>query len=201
MKIVISKLVRKFVLLGLLSVTQIASAFYDANLGRWLNRDPIEEVGGINLYGFVENSPIDGVDLLGLDNWSNPGAGQNAPPVLYPRVKDWHRDRNAYNSCPCRPPKGCDKDYPDWRKDKNPGGHGGDVYRNLRTGSECVYDSNGKLLPNNGTFNYGPYPFSLNHVFLDVLPHYWPGGNNYTQNLTSQYPPELMFPIPGDPCQ
>jgi RHS repeat-associated protein len=35
--------------------------------GRWLQRDPIEEEGGENLYNFVGNSPIDEVDVLGLD--------------------------------------------------------------------------------------------------------------------------------------
>src|SRR5271165_5844682 len=36
--------------------------FYDPNLQRWLNRDPIEEEGGINLYWFVFNAPSDAVD-------------------------------------------------------------------------------------------------------------------------------------------
>lgn len=34
--------------------------------GRWLTRDPIEEKGGINLYGFVGNNPLLWVDALGL---------------------------------------------------------------------------------------------------------------------------------------
>jgi len=34
--------------------------------GRWLNRDPIEEIGGVNLYGFVHNSPIGRFDRKGL---------------------------------------------------------------------------------------------------------------------------------------
>ena len=33
---------------------------------RWLNRDPLEEAGGINLYGFVGNGPLNGVDPYGL---------------------------------------------------------------------------------------------------------------------------------------
>jgi RHS repeat-associated protein len=40
--------------------------FYAPNLQRWLNRDPIEEKGGVNLYGFVHNSPLNGFDALGM---------------------------------------------------------------------------------------------------------------------------------------
>jgi hypothetical protein len=32
----------------------------------WPNRDPIEEAGGINLYGFVANNPINAIDPFGL---------------------------------------------------------------------------------------------------------------------------------------
>jgi RHS repeat-associated protein len=40
---------------------------YDATIGRWLSRDPIGEAGGINLYGYVGNNPLNLWDLLGLD--------------------------------------------------------------------------------------------------------------------------------------
>jgi RHS repeat-associated protein len=39
---------------------------YSPTLGRWLSRDPIEEAGGLNLYGFVGNGPVNAVDPLGL---------------------------------------------------------------------------------------------------------------------------------------
>jgi RHS repeat-associated protein len=40
--------------------------WYAPNLQRWLNRDPIFERGGINLYGFVLNDPISDIDSFGL---------------------------------------------------------------------------------------------------------------------------------------
>jgi RHS repeat-associated protein len=40
--------------------------YYSAELGRWLNRDPIAENGGLNLYGMVGNDAVNLVDVLGL---------------------------------------------------------------------------------------------------------------------------------------
>ena len=45
---------------------------YEADTGRWLNRDPIEEEGGLKLYGYVGNSPIDEDDPLGLEHRNDP---------------------------------------------------------------------------------------------------------------------------------
>src|SRR3989442_4464942 len=41
--------------------------FYDPNLQRRINRDPIEERGGVNLYCFVSSDPIRSTDAHGLD--------------------------------------------------------------------------------------------------------------------------------------
>ena len=39
--------------------------YYDPMTGRWPSRDPIEEMGGVNLYGFTSNTPLDRWDYLG----------------------------------------------------------------------------------------------------------------------------------------
>jgi RHS repeat-associated protein len=41
--------------------------FYEPGLQRWMNRDPIGEAGGLNLYSFVGNNPLMLVDPWGLD--------------------------------------------------------------------------------------------------------------------------------------
>jgi RHS repeat-associated protein len=65
--------------------------FYDAVNQRWLNRDPIEEAGGRNFYGFVGNGPSHRADPLGLywfewgDSWPNYlGPEPNAKPRVGP---------------------------------------------------------------------------------------------------------------------
>jgi RHS repeat-associated protein len=40
--------------------------FYAPAVGRWMTRDPISELGGINLYEFVRNNPLNYGDPLGL---------------------------------------------------------------------------------------------------------------------------------------
>ena len=51
--------------------------FYSPGLGRWINRDPLEEEGGMNLYGFVFNDPVNQWDHYGLASasWGPEGSG------------------------------------------------------------------------------------------------------------------------------
>jgi RHS repeat-associated protein len=53
--------------------------FYDPNLQRWPNRDPLGENGGVNLYEFVMNQPT-----LFLDRWGLKGCGDGCGGLLYP---------------------------------------------------------------------------------------------------------------------
>ena len=40
--------------------------YYSPTTGRWLSRDPIQERGGVNFYGFVGNDGLNRIDVLGL---------------------------------------------------------------------------------------------------------------------------------------
>lgn len=40
--------------------------YYSPSLGRFINRDPIEETAGFNLYGFCRNDGVNGWDYLGM---------------------------------------------------------------------------------------------------------------------------------------
>ncbi len=55
--------------------------YYNPGTGRWINRDPIEERGGLNLYGMVGNDAVNKWDYLGLiisSLHANPGATASA---------------------------------------------------------------------------------------------------------------------------
>ncbi|MDX2227876.1 MAG: RHS repeat-associated core domain-containing protein [Verrucomicrobiae bacterium] len=49
--------------------------FYNPQTGRWLSRDPIAESGGINLYGYCLNDPVNFVDPWG----TKPGEPYTTP--------------------------------------------------------------------------------------------------------------------------
>jgi RHS repeat-associated protein len=58
--------------------------FYQPNLQRWINQDPIREFGGLNLYSFVRNSPIRFSDKLGLELELDPESDPEADPDITP---------------------------------------------------------------------------------------------------------------------
>ena len=51
--------------------------FYDPETGRWPSKDPIEESGGLNLYGFVGNDGVNQWDILGLNVYAIDGTNFN----------------------------------------------------------------------------------------------------------------------------
>lgn len=57
--------------------------YYSPELGRWMNRDPIGERGGVNMYNYAEGAPVNSIDILGLQMGPVPVPGPGdivAPP-------------------------------------------------------------------------------------------------------------------------
>lgn len=62
-------------------------------MGRWVNRDPIEEIGGYALFTSLRNAPIHWIDSIG---WQS---SQPTPPTtqpMYPPI-DWNVNPRTYN--------------------------------------------------------------------------------------------------------
>jgi len=49
----------------------LTNRYFDNSEGRFLTRDPLEYGGGINLYSYVNNNPVNRIDPMGLDGWGN----------------------------------------------------------------------------------------------------------------------------------
>ena len=64
--------------------------WYDAENGRWVNRDPIEESGGVNLYGFVGNDGVGMVDILGKNPRNRYGPINGGLPWNPGKLPDWN---------------------------------------------------------------------------------------------------------------
>jgi uncharacterized protein RhaS with RHS repeats len=59
-----------------MGVTDYGYRYYDPVTGRWPSRDPIEERGGVSLYGFVGNDCLNKWDILGLAPERNNPSGK-----------------------------------------------------------------------------------------------------------------------------
>jgi RHS repeat-associated protein len=79
--------------------------FYDPNLQRWINRDPISDLGfypdaggtalsdRVNLYRFDKNEPVDNIDAYGLSYSSRGGAIATHPTPGATRAREERHQR------------------------------------------------------------------------------------------------------------
>src|SRR5438552_1433461 len=70
--------------------------FHEPNLQRWLNRDPIGKLGGLNLYTFVFNDPIYDWDPHGLDDKKRKKEEDGLPPEK-PMVEKPPKSKKDYD--------------------------------------------------------------------------------------------------------
>ena len=84
---------------------------YDPAMGRWLNRDPLQETAGFNMYTYVANEPISGVDSIGLmetrqrtlcPTTGTPSDPPAPSPSIIPGLRGQGPDGPPYSDCrPC----------------------------------------------------------------------------------------------------
>jgi len=58
--------------------------FYDPDTGRYVSADPIGLAGGMDLYAYVQNGPINWSDPKGMRLTPEPGVGYNGPEMPRP---------------------------------------------------------------------------------------------------------------------
>lgn len=90
--------------------------FYQPETGRWPSRDPIGELGGANLYGFVGNNALSRADFIGLSTVSVSITGEIRASLVSPTHKGkagapdlgskvtvlWRPEEDAeHNQLPC----------------------------------------------------------------------------------------------------
>ncbi|MGH7953765.1 MAG: RHS repeat-associated core domain-containing protein, partial [Limisphaerales bacterium] len=83
-----------------LGIYDFGGRFYDPNIQRFLNRDPLGEVSGINLYGYVGNNPLNLIDPYGLSWFSDFGdwelnTANKAKELFTGNPCDYHLDPNS----------------------------------------------------------------------------------------------------------
>jgi hypothetical protein len=59
--------------------------WYDPETGRWPSRDPIGEEGGVNLYNFIINDAVNGIDVYGLRRYPRNNSTGPTPFTSPPR--------------------------------------------------------------------------------------------------------------------
>jgi hypothetical protein len=92
----------------LITSTPSVSAFYDASIGRWINRDPIAEGAGPNLYAFLGNRPVIANDPFGFmifERACNSGERSACYAICAPRGIDSCTIREEVEAVPVGPPK------------------------------------------------------------------------------------------------
>jgi RHS repeat-associated protein len=83
---------------------QCGQCFYEPGLQRWINRDPIAERGGVNLYEFVESNPVHHVDPWGFRAIPFPWPSPFPLPIPIPTKPGLPWPMNpAYPSSPLHP--------------------------------------------------------------------------------------------------
>jgi RHS repeat-associated protein len=172
-------------------LTLFGTRDYDPVAGRWIARDPIRFGGGANSFTYCSDDPVNRVDPTGRDD-SQGGLFDVLRLIEF--FKFLHENRNYYNNCPPTVENlECEKGRT-WAQDPDLGFLF--MYGKWRAsdGSECKYDTSGKLIPNYGSYNFTANNLNPFHGLIDVIPHFLdtPGPQGYGTS-----PPPTFAPFWG----
>ena len=71
--------------------------FYDPQAGRFLTRDPLEYIGGVNLYGYCTNDPVNRSDPEGYKSYCGPNQFEEWRKAHAP-----YSDKKTFHDCMAR---------------------------------------------------------------------------------------------------
>ncbi len=144
--------------------------YYDPIIIRFLNRDPLAEQGGINLYAYVANNPINEIDLLGWSDFNAPPVSVNSPFSISPIVN-------------VTPVSG------NWNLFNPLGGQLGQIFPMMGANGQPFWDSQ---------IQFTQYPNGYGSQ-VSVSGTMWPGGSCNTVNGSGAGAGSLLFNLSGAP--
>ena len=136
-----------------LNMSDFGMRWYSPEVGRFISQDPIEESGGVMLYGYCGNDGVNGWDLLGMEfnvttefSWGswNRSKMEIGFPAVTVRVKEVTPFVSSQDNC-------CKRFYV-WDINVN---QSGKILYFFRLLHETDHVSDFKILSYDATFNYG----------------------------------------------
>ena len=81
--------------------------YYNPSTGRWISRDPVDEGGGMDLYSFVANDSVSGVDIAGMLSATRDVFNVSFEPYhMYTKVSiNFHSGHDKCGKLNCQGPK------------------------------------------------------------------------------------------------